>query len=443
VLAALAPQNLTAKKTDGLLNGWVAEIRLAALLPLVSKPPMNRTLNILGFLIFASALSVRAIDPVVPQIAADLSVSLNTAALLAAGFAAYWLVQPVLGPVADAFGKARVMIACLLLLAVSSFLSAIVTDFWLLFALRVLAGAACGGSFPIGMALISDFVPLAQRQVTIGRLLGATISGNLLGAAISGVIADFIHWRGMFIGLGVISLVALALGVYGLRGLPRGEPQPLNLRAVLARNRAIFAIPAARICYGTVALEALFLFGIFPYAAVLLLQGGEPRASIAGLVVAAFAVGGLIYSVSVPQLLRLLGQKRIMMAGGMFGAIGLFIVATSPPWPGLRLRPDGARLLHAAREHSGLCHRVRAGDAKLGGGVPHLLVLCRRRHQPGALRLWPRPLRCGHHAVDRRGGDDPDRHHQRAASGEAESRLTLNAARCHSAAGAARRRPAP
>ena len=77
----------------------------------------------------------------------------------------------------------------------------------------------------------------------------------------------------------------------------------------------------------------LFTIGIFPYAAVLLLQGGEPRASIAGLVVAAFAVGGLIYSVSVPQLLRLLGQKRIMMAGGMFAAIGLFIVATSPPWP--------------------------------------------------------------------------------------------------------------
>ena len=160
---------------------------------------MNRTLNILGFLIFASALSVRAIDPVVPQIAADLSVSLNTAALLAAGFAAYGLAQPVLGPVADAFGKARVMIACLLLLAVTSFLSAIVTDFWLLFALRVLSGVACGGSFPIGMALISDFVPLAQRQVTIGRLLGATISGNLLGAAISGVVADVIHWRGMFV----------------------------------------------------------------------------------------------------------------------------------------------------------------------------------------------------------------------------------------------------
>src|SRR3954468_13077725 len=179
---------------------------------------MDRAFTIINVLIFASALSVRAIDPVVPQIAADLSISPTTAAMLAAGFAAYGLAQPVLGPVADAYGKARVMIACLALLAVSSFLSAIVTDFWVLFVLRILAGAACGGSFPVGMALISDFAPMSQRQITIGRLLTATISGNLLGAAAAGVISDLIHWRGMMVLLGVISLIALVLGSFGLRG---------------------------------------------------------------------------------------------------------------------------------------------------------------------------------------------------------------------------------
>jgi predicted MFS family arabinose efflux permease len=294
---------------------------------------MNRTINILCFLIFAMALSVRAIDPVVPQIAADFAIPTSTAALLAAAFAAYGFVQPILGPVADAIGKARVMLGCLVLLAVSSFLAAITTNFWELFVLRILAGAACGGSFPVGMALISDFAPLSQRQVTIGRLLTATISGNLLGAAVSGVISDFIHWRGMLVLLGSISLIALVLGYFGLRDLPKGPPQPLDVRSVLARNRAIFSIRTARICYMTVALEALFLFGIFPYVAVLLAKGGEPRASIAGLVVAAFALGGMVYSLSVRQMLRWLGQKNIMMAGGALAAIGLFIVAPGPSWP--------------------------------------------------------------------------------------------------------------
>ena len=71
---------------------------------------MNRTLNIVCFLIFSSALSVRAIDPVVPQIAADLSISPTTAAMLAAAFAAYGLAQPVLGPVADRYGLSLIHI---------------------------------------------------------------------------------------------------------------------------------------------------------------------------------------------------------------------------------------------------------------------------------------------------------------------------------------------
>jgi predicted MFS family arabinose efflux permease len=225
------------------------------------------------------------------------------------------------------------MLICLAVLAVCSFLSAVVTSFWLLFVLRIVAGAACGGSFPVGMAMVSDFVPLAQRQVMIGKLLTATISGNLLGAAASGVVSDVINWRGMFVILGVISVAALVIGYFGLRHLPPTQRHPLDLRSVLSRNRAIFAIRTARICYSTVALEALFLFGIFPYVAVLLSRAGETRATIAGLVVAAFALGGMLYSLSVRQMLRWFGQKQIMTAGGAFAALGLFIVAAGPPWP--------------------------------------------------------------------------------------------------------------
>ena len=62
--------------------------------------------------------------------------------------------------------------------------------------------------------------------------------------------------------------------------------------------------------------------------------GGEPRASIAGLVVAAFALGGMVYSLSVRQLLRWFGQKQIMMAGGALAALGLFVVGVEPALAG-------------------------------------------------------------------------------------------------------------
>ena len=295
---------------------------------------MNRTLNIVCFLIFASALSVRAIDPVVPQIAADFAISTTTAALLAAAFAAYGLAQPVLGPMADAFGKSRMMIACLLLLAVSSFLSAVVTDFWLLFVLRILAGAACGGSFPgrhgahfrfraAGAAPGDDRAAAHRHHLRQSAGRGGLRHRRRLDPLARHVRDPRLHQPG---GACCSAISACAI-------CRPGERHPLDIRSVLSRNRAIFAIRAARICYATVALEALFLFGIFPYVAVLLAKAGEPRATIAGLVVAAFAVGGMVYSLSVRQLLRWLGQKQIMTAGGTLAALGLFIVGAGPAWP--------------------------------------------------------------------------------------------------------------
>jgi predicted MFS family arabinose efflux permease len=290
------------------------------------------TLAIISFMTFSSALSVRAVDPMIPQIAHDFWLPPATAAMLAAAFISYGMVLPVLGPVADSVGKRRVMIACLIVLTAASFLCAVAATFQQLFVLRVIAGAGCGGLFPLGMAMVSDLVPLAQRQVAIGRLLAGTITGNLMGSAAAGIGADLIHWRGVFVVLGVISLIALLLAAFGLRGLPETPRQPLDPRTVILRYRAIFRIPTARICYLTVLCEGIFLMGLFAYVAVLLLEAGETRASIAGLVIASFAIGGIVYSAGVGWLLRLLGQKWVMIAGGLFMASGIAALAFAPPW---------------------------------------------------------------------------------------------------------------
>jgi len=293
---------------------------------------MLRTLAVINFCAFTASLSTRPVDPLIPPIASDFMVSSSTAAMLATAFAAYGLVQPVLGPVADTVGKARVMIVCLSVLTISSLLTAVVSDFWSLFALRMLAGAACGGSFPVAMAIVADLVPINRRQIMIGRLLAATISGSLLGAALSGIVADILHWRAVFAIIGVVTGCAVVLAIIGLRNLPPVPPQTLEVRAVIRRFGTIFRIPAARVCYIAVALEGVFLFGVFPYVAVLLAASGETRATIAGLILAAFAGGGIVYSLAVPYLLNAIGQKWIMIGGGLIMAFGLAILALQPAW---------------------------------------------------------------------------------------------------------------
>src|SRR6185369_1340787 len=151
------------------------------------KPHLPPALNIIALATFAASLSARALDPVLPNVAGDFGVSIATAASFAAAFAfTFAIVQPVLGAAADLFGKARLMIVCLMLLGLANILGAMATSFPLLFASRILAGIGSGGVFPIALGLTSDLVGPEKRQIAIGRTLAGAMTGNLLGASVSG-----------------------------------------------------------------------------------------------------------------------------------------------------------------------------------------------------------------------------------------------------------------
>ena len=151
-----------------------------------------------------------------PTISASASLRLRVSPpLFAFTFA---IVQPVLGAAADLFGKARLMIVCLVLLGLANILGAMSTSFPLLFATRILAGIGSGGVFPIALGLTSDLVGPEKRQVAIGRTLAGAMTGNLLGASASGLIGDFLGWRGVLAVLGVLVIVASVAVAVGFRG---------------------------------------------------------------------------------------------------------------------------------------------------------------------------------------------------------------------------------
>ena len=102
---------------------------------------MGRVLNLMAFVIFATTLFMRSVDPVIPQIAAGLNVAPTTAALLSTGFTLpYALVQPVLGALADMFSKARLIAVCMLVVGIATIACGLATNFEMLMTLRVIAG---------------------------------------------------------------------------------------------------------------------------------------------------------------------------------------------------------------------------------------------------------------------------------------------------------------
>ena len=114
---------------------------------------------------------------------------------------------------------------------------------------RIVCGAATGGIYPVGMAIISDAVPLSERQVGIARWLAIVISGNLLGSAFAGGLADLFGWRAVFLGVGLCAVAALINARINLWHVPQAPPARLDLASIPSRYLAIFANPRAKFCF--------------------------------------------------------------------------------------------------------------------------------------------------------------------------------------------------
>ncbi|NVO17906.1 MAG: MFS transporter [Rhodoplanes sp.] len=299
-----------------------------------TPPDTTRVLAIAALSLFATSLFMRSVDPVIPQIAASFDMDVRTVALLSTAYALpYALAQPFLGSLGDTLGKTLVLKVCLALSAVAGFLGAFAPDYTVLLVSRVLVGMVSGGIFPIALAIGGDLVPVHRRQVAFGRLLAAAMLGNVLGSPLAGVIADTVGWRGVFALVAGLAVVAFVATMVGLRGPGLDRRTRFEMATVVGGYRAIFKNPLAKICFSAVFLEGAFLYGIFPFIAVLLAARGEGRAAIAGVVIAGFAVGGFLYSGFISVLLGRLGERGMMIGGGLLMAGGLSTVALGLAWP--------------------------------------------------------------------------------------------------------------
>ncbi|MXQ10925.1 MFS transporter [Microvirga makkahensis] len=280
---------------------------------------------------FASTFSARAVEPMVGVIARDLNSSAQTIALLSAAFALpYAFIQPVLGPVGDALGKERVMKVALSVLFLALAGSFFAPNTETLFGLRIVAGLAAGGAVPLSIALIADRVSVAQRQVALSRYLVAIIVGQLAGSSLAGLLAEGIGWRGVF-GLSTLMMACgLTATMIGFREAPPGGK--FDSRAAILRYREILTNSHALFLFGSVFVEAIAIFGIFPYVAPLLEERGGGGAAEAGFAIGGFAVGGLVYSALVTWLLKHLGIGRILIGGGLCAGAALVALGFAGDW---------------------------------------------------------------------------------------------------------------
>lgn len=302
----------------------------------IAAPAMTpKLLAILGLCAFASAVSMRVLDPVMPLLAAEFGKTIHETALLTTLFTfSYAIGQPILGPVGDSFGKARLMSMALIGVSMCMLLASLAASFGIFGFARALTGLAAGGVIPLGIALIGDRAPLEQRQMLLAQFMMATLSGQIAGGLIAGGLSPFVGWRSVLMIVAAIAFAAGVIAWISVKPRPSSDRPPLNVRSIIRNYSAIFHNPRAMPLFALVAAEGALVFGLFPYVAEILKSRDGSGSLEAGVAIGGFAVGGLIFSIFAKILFRRLTTAQMARTGGILIASSylLFAIQGLPWW---------------------------------------------------------------------------------------------------------------
>ena len=156
------------------------------------------TFAVLALGAISYALLQSLVAPALPAIQHDLHTSQDgvswvlTAYLLSASVA-----TPILGRLGDMFGKERLLVIALAILAVGTLMSAVAGTLALMIAGRVVQGTA-GGIFPLAFGIIRDEFPRERVAGAIGLMSSLLGVGAGAGVILAGPIVDNISIHYLF-----------------------------------------------------------------------------------------------------------------------------------------------------------------------------------------------------------------------------------------------------
>src|SRR2546423_9833542 len=183
----------------------------------------------LGGISFALLQSL--VVPALPQIQRSLNRSESAVGwVLPAFLLSASVATPIIGRLGDMYGKERLLIIVLLMLAFGTLISAVASSLWLMILGRVIQGAG-GGIFPLAFSIIRDELPNERVPGAIGLVSSLLGIGGGAGVVFAGVVTENLsyHWLFWF-PLAAIVVTAYLTWRY-IPEAPIKTPAEINYRA--------------------------------------------------------------------------------------------------------------------------------------------------------------------------------------------------------------------
>jgi DHA1 family bicyclomycin/chloramphenicol resistance-like MFS transporter len=288
----------------------------------VARPGAARLALVLGAFVAIGPLTIDMYLPALPTITRELETTSSAVQLTLTGtLVGLALGQLVLGPLADAYGRLRPLLAGTALHVVASLLVLVAPNLAVLGALRVLQGVGTAAGAVVAIAIVRDLYDGRAAATMLSRLFLVLGAAPVLAPTLGGELLRFTSWRGIFAFLAVYGVLMIIVGSRTLtETLPPERRQSSGVRGTLRGYRSLFR---DRTYVGLVLVAGLTMAGLFSYVSgsAFVYQGefGLDEQQF-GLLFGAGAFWLIAATQLNPLLLRRWSPQQLLFAGTVAGA---------------------------------------------------------------------------------------------------------------------------
>jgi len=333
----------------------------------------ERTLYILAFSQFITAIGFSSIFPFLPLYVKSLGSTTGLSIELLAGlvFSAQaftmMLASPIWGGLADRFGRKLMIQRASFGGTVLLFIMAFVTSAEQLVALRAIQGLITG-TVAANNALVASIAPRKRTGYAMGLLQVAMGSGVAVGPTIGGLLADTFGYNAAFFGTAFLLFIAGLMVTFGVREDFDPALAKENKKSSFVREwRQILTSPGVGAIYGMrfmSQLARMMIIPIAPFFILSLMADDTGVNTFIGVVLGVAAGATTISSIYLGRLGDRIGHRRVLVTS-IFAA-GLLYLPQSAVTAGWQL----------------LVLQALTGVA-MGGVIPSISALLANHTQPG------------------------------------------------------------
>ncbi|MBD2101733.1 MFS transporter [Leptolyngbya sp. FACHB-261] len=269
-------------------------------------------------------LGVSSVTPAFPKLAEALSVPPEKIGWLVTVFTFPAVVLgPVLGFLADKFGRKKILTPSLILFGIAGTACGFVRDFDLLLLLRFLQGIGAASLLSLNVTLIGDLYSGDRRTNALGYNASVSSIGTASYPIIGGALAVF-GWHQPFL----LPIMAIPVALFVWFGLHNTEPK--NQQSLSGYLRSSWTILKNRQIIGLFIASAanfVLLYGAYvTYLPQLIKESFQSSSFVIGLILSSISVSIALTSSQLGRLAKRFSASGLIRASFVFYGLALLTI---------------------------------------------------------------------------------------------------------------------